>query len=111
MLPVGPVEEERGGVDRLSRHCVTVSGLRLAQLAALIAGSDLYLGNDSGVSHLAAAVSVRTVALFGPSDIEQWSPRGTRVYDCTTSCLLFTLRNSRDEKLSAPLLSDSAGAR
>jgi len=79
VLPVGPVEKERGGIDRLSRHCVTVSGLRLAQLAALIAGSDLYLGNDSGVSHLAAAVSVRTVALFGPSDIEQWSPRGTRV--------------------------------
>ena len=68
VLPMGPVEEERGGVDRLSRHCVTVSGLRLSQLAALIAGSDLYLGNDSGVSHLAAAVSVRTVALFGPSD-------------------------------------------
>jgi ADP-heptose:LPS heptosyltransferase len=79
VLPVGPVEQERGGVERLSGHCITVSGLRLAQLAALIAGSDLYLGNDSGVSHLAAAVGVRTVALFGPSDIEQWAPRGTRV--------------------------------
>ncbi|HEX5605374.1 MAG TPA: glycosyltransferase family 9 protein [Candidatus Binatia bacterium] len=79
VLPVGPVEQERGGIERLSRYCVTVSGLGLAELAALIAGSDLYLGNDSGVSHLAAAVAVRTVALFGPSDIEQWAPRGTRV--------------------------------
>jgi ADP-heptose:LPS heptosyltransferase len=51
----------------------------LGQLAALIAASDLYVGNDSGVSHLAAAVRVRTIALFGPSDIEQWAPRGTRV--------------------------------
>jgi ADP-heptose:LPS heptosyltransferase len=89
VLPVGIVEQERGGIEQLSRHCVTISGLHLAQLAALLAGSDLYLGNDSGVSHLAAAVDVRTVALFGPSDIEQWAPRGTRVtlvrrsFDCS----------------------------
>jgi len=79
VLPVGPVERERGGIERLSRHCVTISDLHLAQLAALIAASDLYLGNDSGVSHLAGAVGIRTVALFGPSDIEQWAPRGPRV--------------------------------
>ena len=79
VLAVGPVEEERGGIVRLSRECVSVSGLRLAQLAALIAGSDLYLGNDSGVSHLAAALGVRTVVLFGPSNAEQWVPRGKRV--------------------------------
>jgi ADP-heptose:LPS heptosyltransferase len=76
---VGPVEQERGGIERLSRHCVTISDLHLAQLAALISGSDLYLGNDSGVSHLAGAVGTRTAALFGPSDIEQWAPRGPRV--------------------------------
>lgn len=98
VLPVGPVEQERGGIERLSRCCVTVSGLRLAQLAALIAGSHLYLGNDSGVSHLAAAVSVRTVALFGPSDIEQWAPRGARVtivrhsVDCSP-CETATMKN------------------
>ncbi|HEX7232223.1 MAG TPA: glycosyltransferase family 9 protein [Candidatus Binatia bacterium] len=79
VLPVGPVEQERGGIERLSRQCVTISELDLAQLAALIAASDLYLGNDSGVSHLAGAVGVRTATLFGPSDIEQWAPRGSRV--------------------------------
>ena len=79
VLPVGPVEQERGGIERLSRHCVTISDLHLAQLAALISGSDLYLGNDSGVSHLAGAVGTRTAALFGPSDVEQWAPRGPRV--------------------------------
>jgi ADP-heptose:LPS heptosyltransferase len=79
VLPVGPVEEERGGIERLSRRCVTASGLPLAQLAAVLGGSDLYLGNDSGVSHLASAVGVRTVVLFGPSNVAQWQPRGKRV--------------------------------
>lgn len=79
ILPVGPVEEERGGFERLRTYCVTAPGLRLSQLAALIAGSDLYLGNDSGVSHLAAMLGVRTIVLFGPSDSEQWAPHGDRV--------------------------------
>jgi ADP-heptose:LPS heptosyltransferase len=79
VLAVGPVEEERGGIARLSRECVSISGLCLARLGALIAGSELYLGNDSGVSHLAAALGVRAVLLFGPSNVEQWAPRGKRV--------------------------------
>ena len=79
VLLLGPVEEERGGVERLRGGCVVASGLRLSQVAALVAGSDVYLGNDSGISHLAAAVGVRTVVLFGPSDIARWGPRGRRV--------------------------------
>lgn len=76
---VGPVEEERGGFEPLAESCVIARGLDLAQLAALLSQSQLFLGNDSGVSHLAAAVGARTVALFGPSDERQWAPRGPRV--------------------------------
>jgi hypothetical protein len=76
---VGPVEMERRGYEELSSACVVASGLDLGQLAALLARGDLYIGNDSGVSHLAAAVGCRTVALFGPSDDRQWAPRGPRV--------------------------------
>ena len=45
---------------------------------ALLQASAL-LGNDSGVSHLAAALGVPTVALFGPTDPAVWSPRGPSV--------------------------------
>jgi len=45
----------------------------------VISRSAVYLGNDSGITHLAAAVGVPTVALFGPSDPRQWAPRGRRV--------------------------------
>jgi len=45
----------------------------------LMIRSSVYLGNDSGISHLAAAVGMATVALFGPSDPRQWAPRGRQV--------------------------------
>ncbi len=56
-----------------------VAGLALSQLAALLAHAALYIGNDSGVSHLSARVGVPTLALFGPTDPAIWAPRGPRV--------------------------------
>ena len=52
---------------------------RLPLLAALLADAAAYVGNDSGVSHLAAACGAPTVAVFGPSDPAVWAPRGARV--------------------------------
>ena len=79
VLLAGPVEEERGGTERLRRSCLVANDLTLAQAVALLGHCELYLGNDSGITHLAAAAGTRTVALFGPSNVRQWSPRGKRV--------------------------------
>jgi len=76
---IGPVEEERGVALRLQNLGVLACGLDLAQAAALLVGGDVYIGNDSGITHLAAASGIRTVALFGPSDPRQWAPRGSKV--------------------------------
>jgi ADP-heptose:LPS heptosyltransferase len=46
----------------------------LPDVAALLAGVALYLGNDSGVSHLAAAVGAPGVVLFGPTEARRWRP-------------------------------------
>jgi len=51
----------------------------LTDLAAWIAGARLYIGNDSGITHLAASTGVRTLALFGPSSPSAWEPRGENV--------------------------------
>jgi heptosyltransferase-2 len=48
-------------------------------LGAVLAHAALYVGNDSGVSHLAAAWGAPVLALFGPTDPAQWAPVGPRV--------------------------------
>jgi len=51
----------------------------LYELACWLATARIYIGNDSGPTHLAAAVGTPVVALFGPSDPAVWAPRGPRV--------------------------------
>jgi len=52
----------------------------LEALAARLAGCRAYVGNDSGVSHLAGLCGARTVALFGPTDPSVWRPLGPDVH-------------------------------
>ena len=51
----------------------------LYDLACWLRSARLYIGNDSGITHLAAAVGTPVVALFGPTDPAIWAPRGDRV--------------------------------
>lgn len=51
----------------------------LLDLARWIRGARVYIGNDSGITHLAAATGIRTIALFGPASPETWVPRGENV--------------------------------
>jgi hypothetical protein len=51
----------------------------LYELACWLARARLYIGNDSGITHLAAAVGTPVLALFGPTDPEVWAPRGRHV--------------------------------
>ena len=51
----------------------------LGDLARWLATARVYIGNDSGITHLAAAVGVPVVAIFGPTDPAIWSPRGNHV--------------------------------
>jgi ADP-heptose:LPS heptosyltransferase len=51
----------------------------LYELAGWLASARVFIGNDSGITHLAAAVGTPVVAIFGPSDPAVWAPRGARV--------------------------------
>jgi heptosyltransferase-3 len=51
----------------------------LAVVAGLAAECGLYVGNDSGITHLAAAAGAPVIALFGPTDPALWAPRGANV--------------------------------
>jgi heptosyltransferase III len=51
----------------------------LYELACWLAQARLFVGNDSGITHLAAAVGTPVLALFGPTDPAVWAPRGPHV--------------------------------
>ena len=53
-----------------------LEGLTLPELGATLAECVAFLGNDSGITHLAAAVGLPVTVLFGPSDPDTWGPRG-----------------------------------
>lgn len=79
---LGEVELETWSSDdvRLFRCLVEVVTPRdFLELSRVIAGASVYLGNDSGPTHLAAQLGVPTVALFGPTDPCIWSPVGPMV--------------------------------
>jgi ADP-heptose:LPS heptosyltransferase len=48
--------------------------LSLSALKNLMAGAQLFIGNDSGPAHIAAAFGIPSVVLFGPSDPVTWAP-------------------------------------
>lgn len=51
----------------------------LYELACWLSRARIYIGNDSGISHLAAAVGVPTLAIFLTTDPRVWAPRGEHV--------------------------------
>jgi heptosyltransferase III len=51
----------------------------LWELVAELSQAKLFIGHDSGVTHLAAATGVQSVALFGPTDPAIWAPNGDHV--------------------------------
>ena len=48
--------------------------LNLRELIALVAGARVYVGNDSGPTHLAAAAGRPSVAIYGATSPAQWHP-------------------------------------
>ena len=77
----GPADEQVAArmVAAMEVPPVVARALPLPVLAGVLARCRAYLGNDSGVTHLAAASGAPTVALFGPTDPRVWGARGERV--------------------------------
>ena len=72
-----PVRWCAGPEDPPLKDCVRIADLY--DLACWLASARLYLGNDSGITHLAAAAGAPVLALFGPTDPAVWAPRGPNV--------------------------------
>jgi ADP-heptose:LPS heptosyltransferase len=78
----GPGETERAMVAPLRAalpDAIDLSGrLTLPQIAACLSRSSLFVGNDSGLMHLAAAAGAPTLGLFGPTNAAEYAPAGRR---------------------------------
>src|SRR5271167_1929983 len=69
--PLEPIFRERG--------VAALKDLDLPTVAAIARLATAFVGNDSGVSHLAAAVGTPGVAIFGPTEPARWRPLGGRI--------------------------------
>jgi len=82
LIVLGPAEgpEVQQAFEKMtSPHLILAKGLPLVQLASVMEGCRLFIGNDSGISHMAVALGLPTLAIFGPTDHRVWSPRGEKV--------------------------------
>ena len=78
---LGPaeIEQDAEAFSRLPNSARRIVTDSLVDLAAHLAAARSYIGNDSGITHLAEAVGCPAIALFGPTNPEVWAPRGCRV--------------------------------
>ncbi len=78
LINFGPREEELGrAVEQASGGAAQPLCCSLGELIALTSRARLFIGGDSGPMHLAAALGVPVVAIFGPTDPARNGPYGT----------------------------------
>ena len=77
----GPADEKQ--LSEIQAQCTQrlcrLEQCHLSQLAWIIKNAVLYVGHDSGITHLAAALAVPMAACFGPTSEARWGPRGNSV--------------------------------
>ncbi|HEX5050168.1 MAG TPA: glycosyltransferase family 9 protein [Planctomycetota bacterium] len=81
-IVVGPAELERDDPRRWPWPAGTefLADVTAVELAQQLRAAGCFVGNDSGPTHLAAALGVPTVAIFGPTDPRVWAPVGPHVH-------------------------------
>jgi heptosyltransferase-3 len=103
---LGPAERDRFGAatvrNQISRVARYLTDLSLTQVLALLSCVDGFIGNDSGITHLAAAMGVRTLAVFGPTKPAVYKPIGPEVTVFSSSSAAFAKKPSA--KLQRKLL-------
>lgn len=91
VLTAGPGQQH--GLQRIQKEAgqqvAMVDPLPLPQFAALVSQCELYIGNDTGTTHLAAALGKPIVVIFGSSDSGAWHPWGVpyRLLSSTRACI------------------------
>lgn len=90
---MGPVEDERFSDESLVKirsQEVVLESISLTQVLQVLTQADVFVGNDSGIGHLAAGMGKKTVVLFGPSNHIHYRPLGQSAVILTPAAHSFT---------------------
>jgi heptosyltransferase III len=82
LLIEGPAEEglaSQISEELLGIESIVAQAVPLKLLAAVLEPCRLFIGNDSGLAHLAAALKIPSIVLFGPTLPQHWAPQGKHV--------------------------------
>ncbi|MBU1054745.1 MAG: glycosyltransferase family 9 protein [Proteobacteria bacterium] len=88
---IGPAEYDLGKYFKkhLPSNSIIHTPAKLLELLPLLKQSSGFIGNDSGISHLAAFMGIPAIVIFGPSDPKRWKPFGrfVKVIQSQTDCV------------------------
>jgi len=94
---LGPAERDRfidETAKKISSIARCLTDLSLTQVLGLLSCADGFIGNDSGITHLAAGLGVRALAVFGPTNPAVYKPIGPAVTVFTSSTASFAKKPS-----------------
>jgi ADP-heptose:LPS heptosyltransferase len=108
---IGPAEKENIKLIKSNFPSSPVLHLySLAKVASVLSLSYIYLGCDTGISHLASAIGTRVIALFGPTNPQVWGPRG-KLVEIIKADEMFEIREDdvKDAILRYDIIKDTKG--
>ena len=79
---LGPAELERfdnAKIEDINRVAACLVDLSLTEVLGLLSCTDIFIGNDSGITHLSAGLGIRTVVVFGHTNPSLYRPIGPTV--------------------------------
>lgn len=107
---LGPAELERFSavsIQQLNSFAPIISGLSLTEVVQLLSVAHVFIGNDSGITHLAGGLGIKTVAIFGPTQSVIYHPCGPSVHPLQLPCEEFAAISPQyQEHIAQTVLSD-----
>jgi hypothetical protein len=90
---LGPAEIDRfdsKAIKKIGETAKYFNDLSLEQVLELLSHAEAFIGNDSGITHMAAGMGIKTLALFGPTNPAVYKPIGPNVKIFTDNTAFFT---------------------
>jgi lipopolysaccharide heptosyltransferase II len=93
--------------NELNGRAISITGRSMEEVVSLVERCDLFVSSDSGLSHVASALKVETIAMWGPSNPNRTGPHGRNVHilreECRRPYNIYTVKDYNIEQPHACL--------